>query len=191
MGFFTETRLQFGNSALAKKAARFPRKPFYRSFSGIKNIGIVWDASKIQEFPVLSRFHQSMHERNIDVTVIGYFPGKELPDQYTAIRFLTCIRKEEVNFIFHPVSPEAVKFINTRFSILIDINFDKVFPLTCLTVLSKAGFKIGRMDKKKDQEIFDLMMEFKKPVNVEEYLAQVIHYLGMINSETTIKAETI
>jgi hypothetical protein len=35
------------------------------------------------------------------------------------------------------------------------------------------------------------MMELKKPVKVDEYLTQVIHYLEMINSESTVKAETI
>jgi hypothetical protein len=191
MGFFTDTRLHFGNLVLAKKASRFTRKPYYRNFFNVRNIGIVWDASKIQEFPVLSRFHQKMHDRNIDVTVIGYYPGKELPDQYTAIRFLTCLRKEEVNFFYLPVSAEADKFTGIRFDILIDINFDNIFPLACVTVLSKAGFKVGLLDTKRNSDIFDLMMELKKPVNVEEYLTQVILYLEMINSESTVKAETI
>jgi hypothetical protein len=191
MGFLTETRINFGNSVLARKTSRFTRKPYYRNFSDVRNIGIVWDASKTQEFPVLSRFHQKMHDRNIDVTIIGYYPEKELPNQLTAIRFLTCIRKNEVNFVYHPVSAETDKFINTRFNILIDINFDKIFPLTCVTVLSKAGFKVGLLDTKNNNDIFDLMMELKKPVNVEEYLIQVIFYLEMINSESTVKAETV
>jgi len=191
MGFFTETRIHFGNSALDKKAVRFIRKSYYKNFSGVKSIGIVWDASKINEFPVLSRFHQSMHERNIEVTIIGYYAGKELPDQFTAIRFLTCIRRNELSFLYHPDSPEAEKFINTRFSILIDINFDNIFPLTCISVLSRADFKIGLMDNTNNHEIFDLMMDIKKPVKVDEYLTQVIRYLEMINSDSKVKAETI
>lgn len=191
MGFLTETRLSFGNSALTKKASRYSRKPYYRNFTSVSNIGIVWDASKTEEFPVLSRFYQKMHDRNINVTVIGYYSGKELPSQYTAIRYLTCIRRQEVNFFYMPVSSEADKFINTRFNILIDINFEKLFPLTCITVLSKAGFKVGLLDPDNSSEAFDLMMELKKPVKVEEYLVEVIHYLEMINSGSTVRAETI
>ncbi len=191
MGFFTETRLYIGNSILDKKASRFARKPFYRNFANVRNIGIVWDASKPEEFTILAKFYQKMHERNIDVTVIGYYQGKELPDQYTAIRYLTCIRKREVNFFYMPVSAEADKFINTRFNLLIDINFDKQFPLTCISVLSKAGFRVGLLDTENYSDIFDLMMELKKPVKIDEYLTQVIHYLEIINSESTVKAETI
>ncbi len=191
MGFFTETRLHFGNSILTKKTSRFNRKPYYRNFTNVRNIGIVWDALKPEEFTILSRFYQKMHEREIDVTIIGYYPGKELPDQYTAIRYLTCIRKNEINFFYIPISAEADKFINTRFDILIDINFEKLFPLTCISVLSKARFKVGLMDPKNNGDTFDLMMELKKPVKVEEYLTQVIHYLEMINSESTVKTQTI
>jgi hypothetical protein len=36
---------------------------------------------------------------------------------------------------------------------------------------------------------YDLLMEIKSPVNVEDYLNQVIHYLGMINSGTVQKVE--
>lgn len=191
MGFFNETRLQFGNSILDKKTSRFIRKPFYRNFANVRNIGIVWDASKPEEFTILAKFYQKMHERNIDVTIIGYYPGKELPDQYTAIRYLTCMKKREINFFYIPVSAEAEKFINTRFNLLIDINFDKLFPLTCISALSKADFKVGLLDPKDNSDTFDLMMELKKPVKVDEYLTQVIHYLEMINSESTVKAETI
>jgi hypothetical protein len=191
MGFFTKTRLHFGNSILAKKSSRFTRKPYYRNFASVRNIGIVWDASKPEEFANMSRFYQNMHERGIDVTIIGYFPGKELPDQYTAIRYLTCIRKREISLFFTPVSHDADKFINNRFNILIDINFQRLFPLTYISVLSRAGFKVGLLDKENHSDTFDLMMELKKPVKVEEYLNQVIHYLEMINAESTIKAETI
>ncbi|MCK7531678.1 MAG: hypothetical protein MZV63_11935 [Marinilabiliales bacterium] len=74
-----------------------------------------------------------MHERNIDVKIFGYYPGKELPDQYTAIRYLTCIRKNESKFFYIPVSTEADVFINTQFDILIDINFERLFPLQYIT----------------------------------------------------------
>ncbi len=70
------------------------RKVYYSNIKHIKKIGIVWDASKTEDFSSLSKFHQKMHERNIDVKIIGYYPGKELPDQYTAIRYLVMYQEE-------------------------------------------------------------------------------------------------
>jgi hypothetical protein len=182
MELFKNIRLKIGKAALKKKAAHFRRKVFYSNFQLVKNIGIVWDASKTAEFPSLSRFHQKMHERNIEVSVLGYFPGNELPDQYTAIMYLTCIRKNELSYNYHPVSKDAVTFINKRFDVLLDINFAKLFPLQCITSLSKAGFKVGLAESGTSDSVFDLMIEVSKPLDVETYLNQVMHYLAMINS---------
>ncbi len=183
MKLFEKTRLKIGNLLLANKLAKTSRKVYYSEISQVKNIGIVWDASKIREFSFLSRFHQKMHEeRNIAVKIIGYYPGKELPDQYTALRYLSCIRKNELNIFFTPVSTEADYFIKTKFDVLIDINFDNIFPLNYITSLSVSSFKVGLFDAVSDNNKFDLMIELKKPYQIESYLNETIHYLEMIKS---------
>jgi hypothetical protein len=186
MELFKGARLKIGNSLLAKKVARVKRKVFYTGINQVKTIGIVWDAAKTEDFICLSKLFQKMHERGIDVKIIAYFPGKELPDQYTAQRFLTCIRKNETNWFYMPISREAELFIKTRFDILIDINFNSDLPLSYLTSLSAAGFKVGLFNSYNGDSTFDLMMEINKPVRIDNYLNEIIHYLEMINSGSTI-----
>jgi hypothetical protein len=181
MDLFKNIRLKIGKITLKNKLEHSKRKVFYSNISHVKKIGIVWDASKPTEFACLTRFYQKMHERKIDVSIIGYFPANELPDQYTAIRFLTCLKKQEINSFYHPLSSESNSFINTRFDILIDVNFNKEFPLYYISSLSNAAFKVGLWDSE-SKDIFDLMMEIKKPVDLDNYLDQVIEYLTMINS---------
>lgn len=182
MEFFRNTRLKIARAILRRRVARSGRKMTYTSFALVKTIGVVWDASKHEEFPLLSRFHQRMHERNIDVRILGYYQGKQLPDRYTAIRYLSCLRDSEINLFYMPESTEAKSFIGNRFDILIDINFEKIFPLIYITSLSKASFKVGLFEVEGNDTPFELMMEIKSPVNVEEYLKQAIQYLEMINS---------
>lgn len=182
MEFFRNTRLKIARGILRRRVARSGRKMTYTSFALVKTIGIVWDASKHEEFPLLARFHQIMRERNIDVRILGYYQGKHLPDRYTAIRYLSCLRDSEINLFYIPESTEAKSFIGNRFDILIDINFEKIFPLIYITSLSKASFKVGLFEVEGNDTPFELMMEIKSPVNVEEYLKQVIQYLEMINS---------
>jgi hypothetical protein len=182
MELFENTRFKIGNLILSKRIANIRRKVFYSNIGQIKKIGVVWDASKTQDFISLSKFYQRMHERNIDVIVLGYYPGKELPNQYTAIRYLSCIRRKEVNLFYVPVSTETDVFINTKFDVLIDINFEKLFPLFYITSMSSASFKVGLFDSQSGESTFDLMIELKKPVRIENYLEQVIHYLEMIKS---------
>lgn len=151
-------------------------------------MGLVWDASKPEEFLLLSRFHQKMADMNIDLTIFGYFPGKVLPDQFTAIRYLTCLKKNELDFFYRPKSHEASKFMEKHFDVLIDANFQKVLPLVYITTLSHAGLKVGLGDNEPEKSPFDLLISPNKPISLESYLEQVIIYLDMINSDSTKKA---
>jgi len=188
MELFKNIRQNIGKATLTNKLAKTKRKVFYSNINLVKKIGVVWDASRSDEFVCLSRFHQKMHERNIEVKVFGYFPGKELPNQYTAIRFLTCIKRKELNFFYNPVSPESNSFISSRFDILIDVNFKKLFPLHYISSLSNAAFKVGLFESETKDTPFDLMMELKNPVDIENYFNYVIQYLEMINAGT-VKTE--
>lgn len=189
MEFFRDIRLKAGNSILSRKLEKVRRKVSFTDINRIKTIGIAWDASRTNDFVILSKFHQKMNERSISVSILGYYPGKELPNQYTALRYFTCIRKKEISIFYIPVSDEANTFINTKFDIMIDINFEKVFPLIYVSSLSRASFKVGLFDNESDTSVFDLMMELKKPVGVEDYLNNVIHYLEMIKSGSSEQAE--
>jgi hypothetical protein len=184
MELFKKIRLNIGKNILTKKISRTKRKVHYSNINHVKSIGIVWDASKPEDFASLSRFHQKMLERNIEVKILGYFPGKNLPDQYTAIRYLTFIRRKEISFFYQPVSSDSNSFINNRFDVLIDINFRNTFPLQFISALSAASFKVGLFDSETSNGPFDLMMEIKNPVGIDNYLNQVIQYLEMINCET-------
>jgi hypothetical protein len=186
---FKNIRLNRGQSILRKKMDRMKRILYKGSLRNAKTMGIVWDASNPDELDVLSHFHQKMTERNIDLKILGYYPGKTLPDKLTAIRYLICLKKEDINFIYRPVSREAELFANTGFDILIDINFKDLFPLRYISSLSKAGFKVGIFDKDNNHSSFDLMMELNKTTDINTYLTQVIFYLEMINNGSEKKAE--
>ena len=182
MEMFKNIRLNRGKAILRRKMMRMKRSRFKGNISSAKTMGLVWDASNPEELQTLSLFHQKMAERNIDVKIIGYFPGKNLPDKLTAIRYLACLKKEDINVTFRPVSHEAEIFTDTGFDILIDLNFKDVFPLRYLSYLSRAGFKVGIFDSTGEQSPFDLMIELNKSTDINEYLTHVIHYLEMINT---------
>lgn len=188
MELFRNLRIRAGKVMLSGKVARLKRKPYFTNFKRIKSIGVVWDASRTEEFRLLSSLHQKMAEKNIEVVIFGAYPDKELPDQYTAIRYLTCLKKQELDYFYRPLSPEAVAFTERKFDVLIDINFRNLFPLRYITSLSKAGLKVGLSDPEPGELPFDLMISVKDPVSLEGYLDQVLFYLEMMNSETEKKA---
>ena len=71
MELFKNIRLKIGKLILSKKVARKKREVYYSNFRNVRNIGIVWDASKPSEFASLNRFHQKMQEIKIDVTILA------------------------------------------------------------------------------------------------------------------------
>jgi hypothetical protein len=89
MEMFKNIRLNRGNTILRKKMAKLKRTRFKDNINNAKTIGLVWDAANPDEFLILSRFCQKMAEKNIEIKIIGYYSGKELPDKLTAIRYLT------------------------------------------------------------------------------------------------------
>jgi hypothetical protein len=182
MELFKNIRLKIGDGILRNKVAKTDRKPHYSNIRQVKNIGLVWDASKIDDFISLTRFFQKMAEAKTDVRILGYFPGKNLPDQYTAVRYLSIVKREELNIFYHPVSSETNSFITNHFDVLIDLNFKKLLPLQYISSLSKASLKVGLFESEAGNTPFDLMMDIKSPVNIEDYLNHVLHYLEMINS---------
>lgn len=186
MELIRNIRQKIGNIILRKKNGKTKRKVSYFNIDRVKKIGIVWDATEVKDFASLSKFYLRMNERNVELKIFGYYPGKNLPDQYTALRYLTCMRREELNFFYLPVSGEAESFINNRFDILIDMNFKNLLPLKYISSLSDAALKVGLFETG-NGDIFDLMIEMKKPVDVESYLDQTLHYLEMIHAEQVEK----
>lgn len=185
MELFRKIRLKLGFMILSKRKPGITRKVFYSSIDHVKKILIVWDASRPDEFQTLTGFYNKMQERGIKTDILAYYPGDILPDQYTAIRYLTCIRKNELNSFFIPKLKEAGKFIETPYDVLIEINFNRIFPLHYISTLSAAGFKVGLSGTNPCHSPFDLMMDLKPPLSTGEYLDQVLNYLEMINSGTS------
>jgi len=93
---------------------------------------------------------------------LGYFAGNNLPNQFTAVRYLSIVKKEELNLFYHPVFRGYSFFRQQPVDVLIDINFKKLLPLLYISSLSNAGFKVGLFDSETRDTPFDLMMDFEK-----------------------------
>ncbi len=130
MELFRNIRLAAGRNILRSKAKRVRRRKSFCNINNAKKIGIVWDASSSEDFLVISDFQQKMADRDIGVEILGYFPGKVLPDRYTAVRYLTCLKRNDLNYFYIPDRMETISFINKPFNILIDLNKSTFFPLT-------------------------------------------------------------
>ena len=181
MEMFKRPRLAWANSILRRRLRKTFRNKKFNNLKNAHKICIVWDGSYVSEFNHINNFYQKMLERGIQVDIVCYYPGKILPDEYTALRYLSCFKRSDLSFFYMPDQADINEFISTPYEILIDINFHNRFPLLYITALSKAEFKIGAGETI-NHSTLDMTIEIKDKENISYYLDQVEHYLNMINT---------
>lgn len=181
MEIFYRSRLLWAKTLLRTRIKRTFRNKKFNNLRNAHKIGIVWDGSFVSDFQHITDLYQRLQSRDIQVDIVCYYPGKILPDEYTALRYLTCIKRSDLNFFYIPDKDYINDFISTPYEILIDINFKNQFPLLYITSMSKAEFKIGAGGTI-DSNILDMTLEIPDKENIDFYLQQVEHYLNMINT---------
>jgi hypothetical protein len=181
MELFKKIRISIACRIVSGRVKRLHRRKKFNNLRNAHKIGIVWAGDRTDDFESISKFHQEMQTRGIQVDILCYYPGKILPDKYTALRYLNCFKRTDLSFLYLPQPPEVIEFMNTPYEILIDINFRKHFPLFYVTSLSVAEFKIGAGNAI-DNESLDMTIELNNDDKVDFYLEQVKFYLDMINT---------
>lgn len=183
MEMFRAIRLNIGRSILKKKVIKQHRIKKFNNLRNSHKIGVIWDGLRLKEFQGLTAFYQEMQKINIQLDIVCYHPGKILPDDYTALRYMTCIKRSDLNTIYFPQADDIIEFLNTPYEILIDINYSGHFPLEYISALSKAEFKVG-LEKSTYKQYLDMTIDIPEKEDLKYYLEQVKHYLEMINTGT-------
>ena len=181
MELFKNFRLAVGKCIINRRLKNNYRIKKFNSLRNAHKIGIVWDGSNIDNFKDITAFHKEMQEKGIQVDIVCYYPGKILPDEYTALRYMTCYKRGDLNLFFIPHIADLDEFIATPYEILIDINFNNHFPLYYVSALSKAEFKIGA-GKTINHNTLDMTIEIANKKDISYYIEQVRYYLEMINT---------
>ncbi len=181
MELFKNTRLSIGKAIARKRVSNSNPAKKLNNLRNSNKIGIVWDGNNTGDFTSVTEFYKEMHDRGIQVDIICYYSGKVLPNEYTALRYLKCFKRSDVNFFFIPKLPEVEEFINTPYDIIIDVNFSRHFPLYYITALSRGEFKVGAGNTI-NHNTLDMTIEIPAKQTIAYYLEQVKHYLEMINT---------
>jgi len=182
MELFKSLRLKAGFNVLKKRAIRVKRNRGFVNLNTAGTLGIVWDITREDDLIPISDLILQMNERGIRVEVIGIFQGKLLPDKLTALRYITCLKREDLSYFYLPKTPESDKFINTPFDLLIEITSRNSLPVRFITTLTPARCKISSSrGESADRDYADITISTIKVIDTREYLKQVVAYLEIIN----------
>ncbi|MBA3970880.1 MAG: hypothetical protein H0X46_01820 [Bacteroidetes bacterium] len=184
MSIFKNIKLTFANNALKKELLSAARNngPNKFTFDNAKTVGILFDATSTEDYEIVKRYVVYLREHMKKVKVLGFFSTKEIPVlTYSKLEY-DFFSLKELNWTGKPDSVVIRNFIDEEYDLLIDLNIHDHFPLKYIAALSKARFKVGKLDEE-GMDIHDLMIDSDNTKTVKYFLRQIDTYIAMLNKE--------
>ena len=172
MGFIEK----YAYKKLYKKAAMVSRDVKIPQSELIKKVAILWQPSEAEAYNYLQN-HFSQKQiilRNMCVDIHNKEKGKTT----------NVITSKDLNWMGLPSTESCESFINTEFDLLLNIALVQTLPLTFITALSRAKFKIGWSPV--DNNYFDLNIKIGTKQDALYLAEQQIFYLSQLNKITSI-----
>ena len=179
MNTVLKIQLVVGNFVLKKKLKQFRRTKMVHNLKTAKRIGIVFNATKQEDYKQVSDFVKDIHDRGIEVKVLGFVNNKDVPNEYLLKKNFSYFLKKSLNWYRKPVNPEVEKFLKEKFDIVIDFSLDNDYLFNYIISLSPSRFKVGKF--KEPNNHYDFMIKINKYKDLKYFIEQAGHYLEVIN----------
>jgi len=169
-----------GLSALGKNLRTVKRNKFVHNLVTARKIAIIGVVTNIKDFDDITNLQKFLSDKNIQVDVLAYFPGKEIPQQLLLRKGINIFNRKEVNWYGKPLLPFVDQFCKVEYDILIDLSMMELFPIRWIATLSRSRFKVGSLSYTGNPYELIITVDSKKEIS---YLTeQVIHYLNLLNN---------
>lgn len=181
MDLLAPIKLFFGQFFLKRELKHFYRTQKFYNFKLAESFGIVYEYKNEEEFKVLEHLIHQLNDDKKKVKVIVYIKDQKLLEYIPQRLTVDYINPKDLDWFGRPKSPYAKDFMNASFQVLLDLNFKQSFPLSYITSLSKANYKVGLFDiKSKDR--LDMMLKVKSDQGLKYVLREMFRYLKLIKS---------
>ncbi len=144
-----------------------------------KRIGIVFNATKQDDYRQILGFVKDIQDMGIEVKVLGFVNDKDVPTEYLFKKNFSYFLKKSLNWYRKPVNPEVEKFLHEKFDIVIDFSLDNDYLFNYIIALSPSRFKVGKF--KEPNSHYDFMIKINKGKELKYFIEQARHYLEIIN----------
>lgn len=181
MNFIESIKLFFGNYFFKKEFENLKRDVIVNNIENATSVGLIFNADSEENYRIISRFALHLKKEGVkEIKMLGFFNEKNLPAYLSPKLGQDFILRKDLNWHLKPISTQAMNFIYEPFDILIDLTMEEIFPLKYILGMSRAHFKAGRGDDKKNLYL-DLILNTEKEKGTEELAKQILHYLKQIN----------
>lgn len=180
MKLFENIRRNSGLSALRKQAKELKRSKLVHNLTTARRVGIVTYINNLKDFDEVFNLLNFFGGLHIQVCILGYYPGKEIPQQLLMRKGTNIFCKKETNWYGKPITPVVDEFCNTEFDILLDLTLDEVFPIRWVSSMSRSRFRVGALSYEGNP--FDLIINIEKSKGIAYLIEQTKYYLNLLNN---------
>ncbi len=169
-----------GLSALSKNLKTVKRNKIVHNLVTARKVAIVGVVNTTKDFDDINAIQKILTEKNMQVEVLVYFPGKEIPQQLLMRKGINIFNKNEVNWYGKPLLPYVEQFCKVEYDILIDLSIVELFPIRWIAAISRSRFKVGSLSYTGNP--YELIITVDNQKEISYLSEQIIHYLNLINN---------
>jgi hypothetical protein len=145
-----------------------------------RTIGILYIVNDVPDFELVEGFVGRLQKEHKEVKALGYVRNRNLINRFLPRLSYDFFSRKDVTWYYKPLHDKVKDFTDKEFDILIDLNLQDFYPLKYLSGLSKARCRVGKYSED-NMEYYDLMIEPRPDIPMNEYIEQIHHYLTVIN----------
>ena len=162
-----------------KNRRHLRRKKQVFNLKTAKSIGILFDATKHEDFDAVRELYNDLKKSGHTVSVLGFVNDKEIPAHYLFKKDFILFNKKMLNWYGKPIVQEVIDFSKCPFDILIDLTMEDNFVFDYITGSSPARFKTGRF---RERPVYaDMMIKLEDDTSLEYFIELATSYLETIN----------
>jgi hypothetical protein len=169
-----------GLSALGKSLKTVKRNKFVHNLVTARKVAIIGVVHNGKDFDDITSLQRFLADKNMQVEVLVYFPGKEIPQQLLLRKGINIFNRNEVNWYGKPLLPFVDHFCREEYDILIDLSMIEQFPIRWIATLSRSRFKVGSLSYAGNP--YELIITVDNQKGISYLSEQVVHYLNLINN---------
>jgi hypothetical protein len=171
-----------GNYFLKEELLKTVRERKMTNLKEAKKIGILYTLDDVPEYETVAEFVSLLQHDHKEVKALGFVKNKNLVSRFLPKLSYDFFSRKDINWFFKPLHSRVKDFVEREFDILIDLSMNDNLPLKFISGLSLAHCRVGKFSEK-NRICYDIMIDLSKPISLNEYILQIVHYLTVINNE--------
>jgi len=166
---------------LNKEAQRNKREKQMKNLLDMRSLLVVCSVASLKEWEKWKIVFSNATLKEVEV--LAFVNTEKMPLEKDAGMEPNVIYPKQLNWLGRMKNEDTLRtFVDKKYDLLIDLNFDYRFILNWVFIKSQAGLKVGSNHRKTMLEHFDLIIKTESAKDKPKlYIDQVFYFLQNIN----------